>query len=156
MSSKKLTLLILCAGFFIFDSYGYTEPSDDHEANSDQVTAPDSGQFIRMHPMLIPVIQDKEVVATYSIQLVIEAFSVNDADSIRKIQPTVRDALLTDMYGVFSVVWDSKKRVHLPDFKTRLLRVAHRVAGKERIKSILVQSFQQQISTQHRGFDYRK
>ena len=117
---------------------------------------PDAGQFVKMHPMMIPVIQNRQLMSTYVIQLVVETPSVHDGDEVRKIQPRVRDALLTDMYGIFSLVWDRDRRIHLSDFKTRLRRTAQKAAGKSRVKDVLIQAFQRQQSNRHRGYDYRK
>lgn len=129
--------------------------SEESGSNKEE-TPPVSGQFIKLHPMMIPVVQNRQLIGAYSISLVVEATSLEAADALRKIQPTLRDALLTDIYGLFSLVWDAEKRVHLPDFKARLLRVAQAAVGKERVKEVLIQSFQRQISKRHRGYDYRK
>lgn len=117
---------------------------------------PQAAQFVGLHPMIIPVIQDRQLMGTYVIHLVIEATSVLHGDDIRKIQPLIRDALLSDIYSIFSLVWDNNQRIHLSDFKARLRHTAQKAVGKERVKDVLIQTFQRQESHRHRGYDYRK
>ena len=151
-----LKIAFLCLVYITFTFPALSEESSPPEqTNSANTDNPDAAQFVKLRPMLISVIQNRELVGAYVMQLVIESPSVAAADDIRKIQPTVRDALLTDIYSIFSLVWDRDTRIHLPDFKVRLLSVAQKAGGKNRIKSVLIQSFQEQFSNRHRGHDYR-
>ena len=100
--------------------------------------------FVTFPTFLIPVIQNRELATVYAIDLVVEASSPHVINELNLYFPRLTDALLSDMYAVFGLVWSADTRVLLKDLKTRLLGVAQRVAGKERVKAVLIQSFQEQ------------
>lgn len=100
--------------------------------------------FVTFPTFLVPVIQNRELATVYAIDLVVEASSAHIINELNLYFPRLNDALFTDMYGVFGLVWSSDTRVLLKDLKTRLLGVAQRVAGQERVKDVLIQSFQEQ------------
>jgi hypothetical protein len=137
--AKVLTSFFVC--LFLSASVLYAA----EEKKSDGAFSPLVQNFINFPPFLIPVIQDRRVVTTYAITLVIETVTAHDAVEIYPFVPRLTDALLTDMYTVFCLAWSPDTRVFLKDLKTRLLGVAQKVAGKKHIKAVLIQSFQEQI-----------
>lgn len=151
MGTRYCFFIVVFLFFLSVAGFSFAEKEEEGDPSP-----PDAGQFVKMHPMIIPVVQNRQLMGTYVIGLVIETPSVHDGDEVRKIQPRVRDALLTDMYGIFSLVWDQNRRIHLSDFKTRLRHTAQKAAGKSRVKDVLIQSFQRQKSNRYQGYDYRK
>ena len=157
MQGKLSILFVAFLTFFSVLTPAFSEEAVKEKPTEEgSVITPDSGQFIKLHPIMIPIIQNRHLIGAYVIDLVLEATSVENADDLRKIQPTIRDALLTDIFGVFSLIWDGQTRIHLPDFKARLVKVAEKAGGKSRVKDVLIQGFQRQISKRHIGYDYRK
>lgn len=112
--------------------------------NAEEHGSAPASPFVTFSTFLIPVIQNRELMTVYAIDLVVEASSPAVINELNLYFPRLTDALFSDMYGVFGLVWSGDTRVLLKDLKTRLLGVAQRVAGKQRVKAVLIQSFQEQ------------
>ncbi len=78
----------------------------------------------------------------------IEAYDAEKAKMIYKLRPKIIDAILTDLYNVFGVIWHPGFHVHLPELKERLFEKCQKVVGQHMIKDILIQKFASQCEKQ--------
>lgn len=116
-------------------------PPEESEEKSGGEATP----YMALPTFIIPVIQDRQLVTAYSIDITVEATSKEIMPELFIFRPRIIDALFTDMYSVFCLVWSPDTRVLLKDLKVRLLRVTQKVAGKKRVRSVLIQSFGEQL-----------
>lgn len=125
---------------------GSTPPKEGGEEGGEEKSEGEPSQFVKLPTFIIPVIQDRQIVTAYSVDITIEATSKEIAQEIHPFKPRLIDALFADMYSVFCLVWSPDTRVLLKDLKSRLLRVAQKVAGAKRVRSVLIQNFGEQFN----------
>ena len=121
-------------------------PKEGGEEGGEGKSEGEPSQFIKLPTFIIPVIQDRQLVTAYSVDITIETTSKEIAHEVHPFKPRLIDALFADMYSVFCLVWSPDTRVLLKDLKSRLLRVSQKVAGTKRIRSVLIQNFGEQFN----------
>ena len=125
-------------------------PARAADAVQNQATAkeapedPNKPHYIKISPLILPVIGDKGVEQIVSIVIVIEAQSKEAADQIIELSPRLNDAFLTDLYG--SIDRREKMGNGLLDIahvKDRLTTISLKILGADKFKSLLIQGVSQ-------------
>jgi hypothetical protein len=111
----------------------------------DEKNDADPNIYVRLPDFLVPVIQNREIKASYKLSLMIQLTESHYGESVSLLKPRIVDAIILDLYGVFSIIWEPYVHIPLKDLKKRLLRIAQKIAGKSAVKDILVQEFQSQL-----------
>jgi hypothetical protein len=74
-------------------------------------------QFIELNPLILPIISERGVTQMVSLVVSVEVDSEEKANQVRKYQPRLTDAFLSDLYG-----WVSRCRwVEFTDITQNLL-----------------------------------
>lgn len=156
---RRTSILLLLMGFMAVTSHAPLwaegKEKDAQKKEKPKEGPPEEGgaeksggeatPYMALPTFIIPVIQDRQLVTAYSIDITVEATSKEIMPELFVFRPRIIDALFTDMYSVFCLVWSPDTRVLLKDLKVRLLRVTQKVAGKKRVRSVLIQSFGEQL-----------
>lgn len=129
-----LRLLLVCS---LFNLPTWAEEKSSHEPSL----------YVALPTFLVPVIQNRQIKAAYSISLVIELTSPQHTDTVSILKPKLVDAILVDLYGVLSIIWQPNVYIPLEDLKKRLIRIAKKTVGAAVIKNVLIQEFHSQLKT---------
>lgn len=102
-----------------------------------------NSKFIEIKEMIVPVIQRRKVRGFFSIILALEFNHASQSEDVDKYLPIVRDRFYWDLYSLLGVIWHPYFRVDVKQMKERLLKKVQGIVGKDKIKDVLVISFQQ-------------
>jgi hypothetical protein len=135
--------LFIC--FFCFFLPSFLQ-GDDHtgDAHSEKV----GDLFVKLPMLMVPVVQERQLKAVYSLRLIIELNSFDTVERAQLLSPRLIDKILTDLYGLFALIWHPDLHIRLIDIKKRLHRVCEGVLGQQSIRSVLIQDFNRQLFTQ--------
>jgi len=145
---KKLIFLFLmflmligaAGGSLRFLEIGPFKPKKGEVRKTFRKQEKDTTIFIDMDPLAIPIFQGNKVAAIIQIQVKLETNNNRNAETIRDRMPVITDAFVRDLHSFMPRLLKAKERVDVLIIKQRLQMVANRVAGKDLIKNVLVQS----------------
>ncbi|MCG8511167.1 MAG: hypothetical protein MI741_18260 [Rhodospirillales bacterium] len=120
--------------------WGPFAPDNGEEAAAEAAEPSEPPRFIDMDPLVVPVFAGDKVVGTIQIQLKLETMGAENEEHINLIMPRLNDAFLRELYTYIPRLLRKEGSVDVFMIKQRLQRVAVKVAGKERIDNVLVQS----------------
>ncbi|MGH1375989.1 MAG: flagellar basal body-associated FliL family protein [Alphaproteobacteria bacterium] len=101
-------------------------------------------EFVKMEPLLLPIIDEDGIQQVVSMVLSIEVEGVSDADKVKAMKPRLTDAYITDMYGVLNKHAALKGGViQVAMIKERLNEITHDVLGDDISAEVLIQVVQQ-------------
>jgi len=104
----------------------------------------DAAHFVRLDPLILPVIDKNGITQTISLVIVIEVPSDRTREKVRVLSPRLKDAYIQDMYGVLNK--NAALRggvVQVSAIKTRLTKITKRVLGEKNVKDVLLEVVQQ-------------
>ena len=96
--------------------------------------------FVDMEPLAIPVFQGNRVAATVQIEVKLVTNSKDNVERIKQIMPIITNAFVRDLHSFMPRLLKAEKRIDVLIIKQRLQLISNKVAGKELIKNVLVQS----------------
>jgi len=97
-------------------------------------------RFIDFAPLLIPVIGDNKVAVTINIQLKLETVGAENEADLKRMLPRLNDAFVRDLHGFIPRLLRKKERLDVSIIKKRMELIGGRVAGKDKITGVLIQS----------------
>lgn len=146
-SMKRQVLFILVA-LLLPLSGGWAPPSEARaEEAVPQSGALEAPKFVKIDPIVLPVIQQNKVTRFITIVVTLE-MDVDDA--ILRVQSVKRqlvDALFTELHGLFSLEMVQKRGPEAPLVKQRVQVVCERILGPGMVKSVLIQGVSQRRPT---------
>ena len=115
-----------------------------HGAAADTSNDPNRPQYVKISPLILPMIGDNGVEQVVSLIIVIEVQSKDIATEVIGMSPKLNDAFLTDLYGAI----DRRDRMRnglldVSYIKERLTKLTVGIMGPDKIKGILVQGITQ-------------
>lgn len=127
--------LAVIAGFFIVgDAY----------ASSEEASEEGSVEYVKMDPLILPIIDQDGVYQVLSLVVVIEVDGVFNADKIKEKSPKLKDAYIQDMYGILNENAAMKGGVvQVNMIKKRLNKITDRIMGDDMETEVLLQVVQQ-------------
>tara|TARA_R110001592_G_scaffold79054_1_gene236703 strand:- start:35152 stop:35571 length:420 start_codon:yes stop_codon:yes gene_type:complete len=134
----RIFTLMACVVCVFFLSVGVSDASEKSETSG-------STEYVKLQPLLLPIIDDDGVQQVVSMVVAIEVNGVSDADKIKAMSPRLTDAYIQDMYGILNKHAALKGgiiQVHM--IKQRLNEVTDKVVGDADIHTeVLIQVVQQ-------------
>ncbi len=115
--------------------FANTEPTEEVVEKSD-----DPPRFMDMAPLVITVFHGEKVATTIHIQLKLEVIGDDNETKISRMMPRLNDAFLRDLHAFIPRLLRKHERIDVIIVKKRLQMIAAKVAGKDSISSVLVQS----------------
>ena len=122
------------------DAQAKKELSDKEKAEADAKVA-----FVKMDPLVLPVVNEKGIVQVINISITLEAVDAETAKEIEKFFPRLKDAYIQDMYGVLGRkgAMDAGGVVNVEIIKKRLNQITVKVIGEDKVRQVLLQNIQQ-------------
>ncbi len=115
-----------------------------HGSAADTSDDPSRPQYVKISPLILPMIGDNGVEQVVSLVIVIEVQSRDIATEVIGMSPKLNDAFITDLYGAI----DRRDRMRnglldVSYIKERLTKLTVGIMGPDKIKGILVQGITQ-------------
>ncbi|PCI56220.1 MAG: flagellar basal body-associated FliL family protein [Alphaproteobacteria bacterium] len=132
----KRVILAVIAGFFI--------AGNAYASSSEEKSSEGSVEYVKLDPLILPIIDQDGVYQVLSLAVVIEVNGVNDADKIKAKAPRLKDAYIQDMYGILNENAALKGGVvQVRMIKKRLNQITKRIMGDDIETEVLLQVVQQ-------------
>lgn len=104
----------------------------------------ESSEYIKLDPLLLPIIDDDGVQQVVSMVVAIEVDGVYNADKIKALSPRLTDAYIQDMYGALNKHAAFKGGViQVKTIKDRLNDITEEMIGDDFEAEVLLQVVQQ-------------
>jgi flagellar basal body-associated protein FliL len=144
-----LITAVVCMPAYAGGGGGEAKKSDSHgdgghgnQAMTDD--DPNRPQYVKISPLILPMIGDNGVEQIVSLVIVIEVSSRDVATEVISKSPRINDAFLTDLYGAI----DRRERMRnglldVTYLKDRLTKLVIEIMGADKIKGVLVQGITQ-------------
>ena len=107
-------------------------------------TEADPPQFVKVDPIVIPLIRQGEVTKFVTVVVTLEMTLDDAAIRVEGIKRRLVDALFTELHSLFSMRMVQEKGADTQIIKDRVLVVANRVLGEGSVRSVLIQGIAQQ------------
>ncbi len=121
---RKLILFLAIISSFIFASVTNVYASSSEEKSSG------SSEYVKMEPLMLPVIDNDGVYQVLSLVVVIEVGGVSDAEKVKAKKPKLKDAYIQDMYGVLNESAAIRNGIlQVKMIKNRLNNITHEIMG---------------------------
>ncbi len=126
-------LSLLCLAF----------PAHDASAAEEKKSA-NVAEYIKMDPLLLPIIDDDGVQQVVSMVVTIEVDGISNADKVKAMRPRLADAYIQNMYGILNKHAALKGGIiQVAMLKERLNKVTSDVVGHDMGAEVLIQVVQQ-------------
>lgn len=125
------------------DDHG-SEPAKPSTDVHGAVDDPNRPQYVKISPLILPMIGDNGVEQVVSLVIVLEVVSKDTATEVIGMSPKLNDAFITDLYGAI----DRRDRMKnglldVSYIKDRLNNLTQKIMGPDKVKGILVQGITQ-------------
>lgn len=112
--------------------------------SKEEIVVKDEIQYVKLKPIVIPVMGHDGSVQIISIAVAIEVPDTESEELVRTNRLRLTDAFITDMYGVLG----QSRLMHngflnVEGVKTRLGKISKKIVGDEAVTGILLESVQQ-------------
>ena len=117
-------------------------PFANSESTDEEVVdrSNDPPRFMDLAPLVITVFHGEKVATTIHIQLKLEVIGEDNEAKVSRMMPRLNDAFLRDLHAFIPRLLRKHERVDVIIVKKRLQMIAAKVAGKDSISSVLIQS----------------
>ena len=138
MVLRKFSILTVALFFALFFNSAVSFASEKKEESGS------SFEYVKMDPLLLPIIDEDGVQQVVSMVVAIEVGGVSDADKIKAMRPKLTDAYIQDMYGILNKHAALKGGIiQVKMIKERLNKITHKVVGDKIDAEVLLQVVQQ-------------
>lgn len=138
MVLRKFSILIAVLFFALFFNSSLSFAAEKKEESGS------SFEYVKMDPLLLPIIDEDGVQQVVSMVVAIEVGGVSDADKVKAMRPKLTDAYIQDMYGILNKHAALKGGIiQVKMIKERLNSITHKVVGDKIDTEVLLQVVQQ-------------
>ncbi len=102
-------------------------------------------RVIRLDPILLPVLREGQVTLHVTAVVVIELTGSLELTAMREITEPLRDAMLSELYGIYSVRYVQERGYNIPVVRERLVLAAERVLGEGAVKTVRLQDINKRV-----------
>ncbi len=134
----RTLLFLFCIMGLSFGGAGSSYAAEKKEENST------GAEYVKLDPLLLPIIDDDGVQQVVSMVVAIEVEGVSNADKVKAMKPKLTDAYIQDMYGALNKHAAFKGGViQVSMIKDRLNKITTDIVGKDIATDVLLQVVQQ-------------
>jgi hypothetical protein len=102
-------------------------------------------RVLRLDPIVLPVVREGQVTLHISAVVVIELTKGLEREGLREISEPLRDAMLSELYGIYAVRYVQERGYDIPIVRQRLSLAAERILGDGTVKSIRLQDITKRV-----------
>lgn len=114
------------------------------EGSGDHGAKPVGPLYVRMDPLVVPVMDSEGISQTVSMVVAFEVEDQAGADKIESLKPRIKDAFIENLYGMLNKQVAMEQGVLKVGYvKQRLNDISSKVLGEGVIKGVLLQMVQQ-------------
>jgi flagellar basal body-associated protein FliL len=100
--------------------------------------------FVRMDPMVLPVINDRGIQEIISILIALEVKDQRDIERVNGMTTKLNDAYMRNLYGKLDKrTYRNGKFLDVNKLKTQLTSITEEVVGKGLVQNVLIQGVTQ-------------
>ncbi len=150
---KKLVILLVvflvlggggaAAWWFLLREAPNGEQAEVAEADSTALIS--MVRVIRLDPIILPVLREGQVTLHVTAVVVIELTGSLELTAMGAISEPLRDAMLSALYGIYSVRYVQERGYSIPVVRERLILAAERVLGEGAVKTVRLQDINQRV-----------
>lgn len=132
----RLFLILFCV-------LGLALPNNSFAA-SDKKEDSSAKEYVKLDPLLLPIIDEDGVQQVVSMVVAIEVDGVFNADKVKAMKPKLTDAYIQEMYGSLNKHAAYRGGViQVVMIKEKLNKITHKVMGDDIDTEVLLQVVQQ-------------
>lgn len=94
--------------------------------------------YVPLDPFAAPVVEGRKVTRQVLLTLSLQVPSLAAKNDVVSVLPRLRDAMLTDLYARPVISLDDSGAIDIAGVKQRMLAIARKVVGKDKIHNVLV------------------
>lgn len=159
MALMALVVLALLAGgaggaYFYFKNPAVAAvgATEEHQAAKEAPSGGHGGghgekgghEFVELDPLILPIVDSQGVSQTVTLVVVIEVPGSSEAETVKYMQPRIKDAYIQELYGVLNKHAAMQGGVvQVGMIKERLQKITRRVLGEGVSAEVLLQVVQQ-------------
>ncbi len=102
-------------------------------------------RVLRLDPIVLPVVREGQVTLHITAVVVIELVEALEKEELRDISDPLRDAMLSELYGIYSVRYVQERGYDIPIVRQRLNLAAERVLGEGSVVSVRLQDITKRV-----------
>ncbi len=104
-------------------------------------------RVLKLDPIVLPVIREGQVILHITTVVVIELEGFVEQEALSKIFDPLRDAMLSALYGIYSVRYVQERNYNIAIVRQRLSQAAERVLGEGTVKVVRLQDITKRVPT---------
>lgn len=145
---KKTVSLCLIAGFLLAGSFVHgpvlAAGKGEKKAEASKSASEDAGFYIKMNPMILPVLGDKGVDELVSIVIALEVEDQSVMEKVNGKLPRLNDAYMRALYGVIDKsMYRNGHFIDITKVKAKLTYMTDMVLGHGVVRDVLIQGVNQ-------------
>lgn len=118
--------------------------TDEHVEAAKKKKSPENFKYVELNPLILPIVDEYGVSQVLSLVISLEVYDEKALEKVEKYKPRLKDAYITDMYGILNKHAAVKGGVvQVDQLKKRLNLTSNKVVGKKLIHDVLLQVIQQ-------------
>ena len=142
MLGKSIRTTLAALALAAVCTAGANATSVEKYQNLDDGTILSANQWVTMEPLIVPMIENGEHRNQFSLGIALELVDEGDRDSIRWMIAKIRSQMYDVLFRLVSHRTAKPRIPHDSILIDRLYSVAKRVAGVERVKSLIIRQAQ--------------
>jgi len=95
-------------------------------------------RFVDLEPIVLPIIREGQVTLHLTLILSVELTKSATKDEIEQMRRPLRDAIFTELHGIYALRYVQEKGFDLPIVRELMLRASRRALGEAEVKAVVV------------------
>ena len=97
-------------------------------------------RFISLEPIVFSIIREGRVILHLTFTITLELDQPMEKTDVDLVMPQLRDAVFTELHGIYALRYVQERGYDLPIVKDRLFQITERVLGQGIVKSVQIRS----------------
>ncbi|MEE8506058.1 MAG: hypothetical protein V3S40_07540 [Kiloniellales bacterium] len=102
-------------------------------------------RFIKLESIVFPIIREGRVILHLTLTVAVELDQPMEAIEVKKLIPVLRDAVFTELHGIYSLRYVQERGYDLPIVNDRLRQITERVLGSGIVKSVQIRGLSKRV-----------
>lgn len=102
-------------------------------------------RFIKLESIVFPIIREGRVILHLTLTVAVELDQPMEETEVKELMPVLRDAVFTELHGIYSLRYVQERGYDLPIVNERLRQIIERVLGSGIIKSVQIRGLSKRV-----------